>query len=249
MKAFFGTLVAILLILVLAYFIYKGYDHSWTGFEGYINNKGELVPPKRLWDWLQLLIIPTFLAAGVWYLNRSQKKSDQQVETDKQRQQALDNYYDCMTDLLLNKNLRDPNESKEAGKIARTRSLAVFRTLDNDRKAQALQFLYESGLIKKNPIVDLNGADLNGAQLNGARLEGAEVRGVHLERAHFRGANLRDTDFRGSNLTKADFTGARMIGANLTNSAVKGARFRNADLKDAIGLDLQLKGEKGGQDG
>lgn len=238
MKAVLGTLVAIPLILVLAYFIYLGYDHSWTGFEGYINNKGELVPPKRLWDWLQLLVIPTFLAMGVWLLNRSQKKSDQQVETDKQRQQALDNYYDCMTDLLLKENLRNPNDGKEARSIARTRTLAVFRILDVDRKAQALQFLYESDLINKDPIVQLNGADLNGAQLNGAKLAGAELRGVHLEKAHLRGATLRDTDFRGSNLTKADLTGASMINANLTQSVLKGTKRRNADLTGATGHNL-----------
>lgn len=250
MKMVYKTIVALLLILVLGYLTYRGYDHQWTGFQAYINNKGELVPPKKLWDWLQLLIIPTILAVGVWYLNRSQKNSDQQVETDKQRQQALDDYYDCMTDLLLKENLRDPNNCKESRSIARTRTLAVFRILDTNRKAQALQFLYESGLINKGrPIVQLVGADLNGAQLDGATLQSAELRGLYLTKAHLRGANLRDADLRGSNLTKADLTEACMINANLTQSILKGAKLRNADLTGTIGLNPQLSRIKGDHDG
>jgi hypothetical protein len=156
MKTLFKAVIAFLLLSALGYFIYKGYDQTWTGLQGYTNNKGDFIPPKKLWDWLQLLIVPILLAVGIWWLNKSQKKSELQIETDRQRQKTLEDYFVCMTDLLLKEHLRDSCNNQESRSIARTRTLAVLRILDGSRKAQAIQFLYESRLISKNPIVQLN---------------------------------------------------------------------------------------------
>lgn len=234
MKTLLKLVVVFLSISLLGYLLYKGYSQSWTGFQGYINNKGESIPPKKLWDWLQLLIVPTLIAVGVWWLNRSQKKSEQQLEADKQRQATLEDYFDCMTDLLLKESLRDPTKNEEARKIARTRTLVIFRILDGGRKGQALQFLYESGLIDKNPIVHLTGADLKEAKLNGATLMKAEIRGVKLHNAQMKGADLSEADLRGSVFSGADLTNANMTKANLTHSVFTKAKLIHADLSDAI---------------
>ncbi len=230
MKYLFKAIIPFLLLSVLSYLIYKGYDQNWTGFEGYTNNKGEFVPPKKLWDWLQLLIVPILLAIGAWWLNKSQKKSEQHIETDRQRQKALEDYFNCMTDLLLEKNLRDSRNNQEAPAIARTRTLAVLRILDGSRKGQAIQFLYELDLINKNPKVQLNGADLTDASLNGAVLRGAELRGLYFNNAHFKAANMEGADLRGSDFSCADFSDAKMTNANLTQAILKKAKLRNADL-------------------
>ena len=65
-----------------------------------------------------------------------------------------------MAELLLEKKLRT-TENKEVRNVARTRTLAVLRTLDGTRKGIVLRFLKEAGLIdKEKTIVDLEGADL-----------------------------------------------------------------------------------------
>lgn len=234
MKSVLKTLAVLILLLVWAFLIEEGYYQSWTGFQGYTNNKGEFIPPKKLWDWLQLLIVPILLAVGVWWLNKSQKQSDQQIETNRQQQKVLADYFDCMTDLLLKEKLRDPANNKESRSIARTRTLAILRILDGSRKAQALQFLYESGLINKNPIVQLNGADLTGAKLKGATLNGAELRGVHLSRADLKRAQLADADLRGSDLSYADLTQANLINTNLKQANFDKATVRKTRLEGAI---------------
>jgi hypothetical protein len=59
-------------LAVVVALIVKGYSLSWTGFGPSVNEESEPVPPKKLWDWLDLLIVPVFLALGAWLLDGSQ---------------------------------------------------------------------------------------------------------------------------------------------------------------------------------
>jgi len=228
----YRVIIVLLLFVALSYFIDLGCKKDWTGFKGYTNSKSEVIPPKKLWDWMDLLIVPCLLAVGGWWLNKSQKESDQLIETDKQRQKSLEDYFDCMTDLLLKHNLRDTNNS-EARSIARTRTLVLLRMLDGGRKGQAIQFLYESSLINKNPIVSLRGADLTNAKLSGSILRGAELRGAYLINADLTGAQLGEADLRGSDFSKADLSNAVLVKANLKQAIFKEAKLREADLTDS----------------
>jgi len=244
MRILFKLVVALLLLSALSYFTYKGYDQSWTGFQGYTNNKSEFVPPKKLWDWFQLLIVPILIAFGVWWLNKSQKNSDQKVETDRQRQRTLEDYFNYMTTLLLKEHLRDSTKNKEARILSRTRTLSVLRSLDGDRKGQVIQFLYESGLIYKNPIVRLTGANLRHADLNSATLIGAEIRGVYLHDAQLKGVNLLEADLRGSVFYGANLSNADMTKANLIQAVFAGAKLTKADLTGATLVGPELKKAK-----
>jgi uncharacterized protein YjbI with pentapeptide repeats len=242
MNSLLRIIIAIVLLGILACFIYIGYQLSWTGFQGYLNNKEEFIPAKKLWDWMQLLIVPVILAGGAWLLNKSQKKSEQLIEADRQRQKALEDYFDCLTDLILEKNLRDICKNQEARSIARTRTLVLLNNLDPGRKGQALQFLYESGLINKNPIIRLTGANLNNARLDGATLIGAELRGVFFKNAHLRGANLTEADLRGSDFSRADLSESIMMHVNLRQTIFNEACLRKADLQNAITKETDFTG-------
>lgn len=246
LRSLYSVLLVLFGIFILYALVKHGYDQTWTGFQGYTNSKGECVPPKKLWDWLQLLIVPAMIAVGVWWLNKSQRRSEQrikisqeesqqQIETDKQRQKALEDYFECMTDLLLNHKLRDGNQnSREARSIARTRTLAVLRILDGERKAQALQFLYESGLISAVPVISLNGADFSNSNLNGANLREAEIKGAHFKNAHLKCAHLDKALLSGSNFSGADLTGASMNNTDLQQATLNGADLRKTSLRNAI---------------
>ncbi len=171
------SLVVLLVLLVLIILGYK-FNWPWTGLHG-----------KTLYDWLQLLIIPAVLAVGGYLFNYTTVRNEQKatqlrdqteryISLDNQREAALQAYIDNMSDLLLEKNLREPGEDDEVRTIARVRTLTVLPRLDGKRKAIVVKFLHESGLIfRDNWIVDLSGADLRYADLAGTLLVAASLGG------------------------------------------------------------------------
>src|SRR5437764_15450366 len=90
--------VGIGFVVVIALIIF-GYRLDWTGFNG--NTKSG----KTLWDWLQLLIIPVALAGVAIWFNRVERRNEQAITTDNQRETALQAYIDKMSELILEKHL------------------------------------------------------------------------------------------------------------------------------------------------
>ena len=237
MKILVNTLVLVLLLAALVALAFEGYKHPWTGFAGYQILNGEYVSAKTLWDWLDLLIVPLVLAIGAFLLDGSRKRSEQEVESDRQKQEILDEFFDYISELLLDKDLSGANGQKLVREVARTRALTALRLLDGKRKAQVLQFLYEAKLIHANPVIQLNGADFRGALLDEATLSGAELRGVYFSGASIRRANLVGTDLRASdfsdvNFDKSDLTDARFVQATLDGVDLRSAILKNTDLSD-----------------
>ena len=210
---------------------------------------------KTLWDWLELLVVPIVLAlVAVWFSAQERKDDrlaaeqraqiDREIATDRLQDAALQAYYDKMTELLLNEELRNAPAGAEVISIALSRTRATLRSLDNVRKGLLVEFLHEARLIEKqNTIIQLNGADLMGADLMGANLSGANLAGANLN-----GANLAATELARSKLSNADLSGADLsqadlsnavlssallIGANLTGAHLPKANLINADLRDA----------------
>ena len=211
-----------------------------------------------------LLIVPTVLALGVYWLNSSQKKTEQEIEIMRQQQATLEAYYDRMTDLLLHHNLRIPNENDEKRSIARARTLAVLRSLDAERKGQILRFLHESRLLwgevpgeevhnlnsyvygEKNneamPIVNLQGADLSTAKLKEISLGLSDPRGVDMRTGpNEHGTDLRFTVLRGVDLSKADLEGANLSMASFSGSNFSEANLVQTDMRGTNLRDTDLK--------
>jgi len=217
----------------MLWLILKGYSIPWTGFGPGIDSKGNETPAKTLWDWLDLLLVPLLLAIAAWWLDGSRKASELRVEADRQRQKTLDDYLESMTQMLVQQEL--PGQKSDAARrIARTRTLAALRSLDGGRKAQILQFLYEAGLIGRDPVVQLNGADFSNAELDEAVLRHAELRGVHFEGASLKNSILAEADLRGSDFSRADLTGANLKEANLTQAILSDAIVASNALESAI---------------
>ena len=153
---------AILIVLLIGgYFL----NWDWTGFGPYTlpTKDSNFQREKTLWDWLQLFFIPAAIAFGVWWLNRLQQQRDEQlavkraqterdIALDNQREAALQAYLDNMSELLVEKKLRESTDDDEVRKIGRVRTLTVLPRLDPGRKRIVLQFLHESGLIDKESI-------------------------------------------------------------------------------------------------
>ncbi len=250
-------IVAIILVLAIALIII-GYRFNWTGFNG--NTKSG----KTLWDWMQLLFIPVVLAvAGFWFNHRERKaaelrteaereieqqraKADREISFDNQREAALKEYIDKMSELLLHENLRKSKPEDEVRKIARVLTLTVLPRLYAGRKRSVLQFLYESGLIEKGKrIVDLSGADLMGADLIRAALCRANLSDANLSEANLSDCNLEDVNLAGSvliktNLSKSTLNRANLVGTGLCHSNLSEAFLIHADLSTADLIEADL---------
>lgn len=237
------------------------YKWAWTGltdsaypkFDGVEFHRG-----KTLWDWLQLLIIPGVLAFG-GYIYQGVEKQNEQIRTEQQaqteqeiaddriREEALQDYLDRMSELLIEKGLRESESDDEVQSVARARTLTTIQRLDKDRKGLLLQFLQESQLIQTDhTIVNLVGADMRNtvlfnASLERANLQGARLQGAHFLDVNFSGANLQGARLWGimlswANLQSANFTEAQCYGASL-----RGSDFRGANLTRAIFWDADLE--------
>jgi uncharacterized protein YjbI with pentapeptide repeats len=137
-----------------------------------------------------------------------------------------------MKSLLLEEGLRSAGSDSSARAVAQAETLAAFSRLDPNRKALALQFLYESSLIQKvRPIVDLNDVPLEN---------------VRLTDTYLRGADMSGADLSGANLSGADLSGADLSGANLTHTCLADVSFNKgvtkADLSKANLSDADLSG-------
>ncbi len=224
----------------------------WTGF-------GE----KKLWDFLELLIVPVILAVGAFYLedqasNRQEKIADdrykqeqriansryqqeQSIANSRYQQETLKAYFDQITQLLLEKNLRQSNS--EAQVIARARTLSALGELDENRKGLLLKFLNEANLITQDKrVISLVDANLRGANLSEAYLIGANLRGANLSEANLRGANLRGASLSGTNLIRASLSGANLSEASLSGASLSGVNLSGVNLSQASLSGVNLSG-------
>src|SRR6266566_2413567 len=96
-----SSFVILLVLLVLIILGYK-FNWPWTGLHG-----------RTIYDWLQLLIIPAVLAVGGYLFNYTTGRTEREIASDRQREDALQAYIDSMSALLLEKNLRKSGEYDE----------------------------------------------------------------------------------------------------------------------------------------
>jgi len=237
-----GVLAALVfLIIVICGYLF---GWKWTG-----------LPKQTLWDWLDLLIVPVVLAIGGYLFTRSENRATQAAAERRAQDEALQAYLDHISSMLI-PNREQPSLYKarpgdSLSEVARAQTLTVLPRLDGNRKAQVVQFLYESGLIVKgHQVLNLRGADFSRAILSGSRdwmearfirsdllgstltlfgrrgwLWNADLRGVDL-----REAILRDTLLRGAVLIEADFRRADLRGASLFEADLRGAILVEANL-------------------
>lgn len=225
------------LVFALIQTLLAGYGVAWTGFGDYASPQGDYVRGKTLWDWLELLIIPVFLAVGVFILQRSEGTVEREIATDRQQEAALQAYLDRMADLLLKEKLLT-SENEEVWNVARVRTLTVLRGLNAARNNIVLRFLRDIGLAGKQEsklfvAANLEGADLKGVNLIDTNLEHGRLDEADLERAFFISANLKNAILRNTNLQRANLNGTNLYRAVLRNARLQSATLYHANLHSA----------------
>jgi uncharacterized protein YjbI with pentapeptide repeats len=247
----FAAIVAAAIFVGIAYA--RGW--TWTGFARERDHDGETVrPPKTLWDWLQLLLVPFALAAAAFVLNQLQSDREQRREdrrasnqrsqnTDAKREDVLRDYLQQMSDLMLDRDLLRSRRQAEVRALARALTLTAVRQLDGGRKGQLVRFLAEADLIHmSDPKVYLGSADLRGIALQGANLADVQFAGANLSEANLRGAHFAQADFSGTHMWRADLSGAQV--STTIRPGRKplppNVRFEHAGLVEARFVDAKL---------
>ena len=181
-----------------------------------------------------------------------QAKTEKEIAESNQREEALQNYLDRLSDLLIEKNLigkavkfqaasekqaedNQPDlkilEEKElldaASDVIRARTLSLLRRLgkDGERKGHVIRFLIEAEVISKLKL-NLRDADLSGADLRDADLSGANLSGANLSGANLSGADLRCADLSFADLSFATLTKAKSFHAKFVRANLNGANLR-----------------------
>jgi uncharacterized protein YjbI with pentapeptide repeats len=208
---------------------------------------------KTLWDWMDLLLVPLFIATGALLLSRTQRVTErqrakahlaveQEIESDRQQEEALQAYFDRIIELVLKEKLSrfSPDEVRN---VAKTRTHTVLRLLDGRRKGMVVLFLRDSGLIdRSDAIIDLSGSDLHGALLASASLKRVNLAEADLSNADLSDANLSGSYLSATKLSGADLHAANLSGTNLFEASLNDANLTQCNLRDANVHGADLRG-------
>jgi len=284
------ALLAVVIVLIILSILGYIFIWDWTGlnatdFSSTPQNITKTItyqPEKTLWDWLQLLIIPAVLAVAGYIINLTISRGEQaateqraksereatekhaeterEIAQDNQREAALQEYIDKMSELLLHEKLRESAELDEIVTISRVRTLTVLPRLDAKRKSIVLKFLYESRLNQKtihktNVIINLISADLSFADLDNVVLPNIDLHGANLFRAILSFANLNSASLNQATLNIAKLVEVKvheeMLSEGLPSEVLqrkeallKGADMSGANLTNAKVTPEQLKKAK-----
>ncbi len=187
-----------------------------------------------------------------------QHLTDLQIANDQQQEATLQTYLDRMSELLLTNKLGESKPGDAVRNVARARTLTALRRLDPVRKGLLVQFLADSFLIenrqpsdsslieKKQPIVDMQDADLTHADLEYANLYNTYLLNTNLSGADLSGAILDHAYLTAADFSKvtqsncADFSYASLVGANFSGANLSYAILDHTDLRAAnlYGADL-----------
>ena len=218
------SVTAIIVLLAIG-----GAASRWTGFRG-----------MTVRDWLDLLVVPLALVVISFLFTTQQDQRQQEIENqraaaerelavERAQDEALQAYLAQMSTLMLEKDLRNPEEDSEVRTLARARTLTVLRRVDTSHKDEIMQFLLEAALVHRvgesAPVIELGRADLGDVNLREADLAGANLREAHLREAGLRyanlyGANLSSAHLRGADLSEAyGWTDEQIAAANTLEGA------------------------------
>jgi uncharacterized protein YjbI with pentapeptide repeats len=203
------------------------------------------------WAWMEGLLLPLILVGGVYFLYVSGRETGRrlleeralleiEISADRQHEEALQIYFDRMSELLLKEKL-SRFSPEEVRSVARIRTLAVLRGLDARRRGSLLLFLRDSRLVDREAVIDLSGAELAGAVLTLTNLNRLNLSEADLSRANLGGANLAKSYLSCTNLSGANLNSVNLGGADLFEANLSGADLTRANLSKAnlIGADLR----------
>jgi len=188
------------------------------------------------------------LAIGFWYSEQRNAARYQEVESELARIEregeavAAREYFDQMSQLVLEKDLLGSGEEDDVQRLARARTITALANSDAEDNRSVTRFLAGLDLVTgSDPVRLLRNSYLPNAELSGAFLPAADLYVSSLRGADLSNAFLMSANLGGSILSDADLEGAKLMYADLDHAELDGADLRNADLTRAsmVGADLR----------
>jgi len=279
-KQIISITVIVLIVVLVTELSYTQSWLDWTGFgpdtittqEELVNGKKRTVTKiitqtksgKAFWDWLELLLVPGFLAWLSYKLGKieqeramqleaiEQKRADQlrqieqeradqlrQIEqeraTNNLRNEAQQAYFNRMENLLLNKESGTSEYDDSLQDVIKIYTVTILRRLQGDKE------------LTDEVLNFLRDSDLLKFALENAILKNIKFDKPDLYRANFKGAILEniqmvEANLLQSNLEKAILTNAQLEVAVLTEANLKEAHLEGANLKGANLQGANLEG-------
>lgn len=118
-----------LVVVIFALAIWPDLGPDWTGFGKHDPN---ILRAKTLWDWMELLIVPIGLAMIAIWFNQKRRDTELEIASDRLRGEALQLYFDRMSDLLLEHNLYKADKNNDVRFIARARTFSTLSVLSHN---------------------------------------------------------------------------------------------------------------------
>jgi uncharacterized protein YjbI with pentapeptide repeats len=168
-------------------------------------------------------------------------RSLQESEGDREtiRRAAVKSIQDQVEGLKLLSNEDDLEKESLTRKIIQAMVAVTSSELDGLHRANLVRLLYDSGWLRGDRVVSMDGlnlraAELGGASLSGVCLSGADLSGADLSGADLTGADLHRCTLCGSDLQSACLVGANLLGADLRYSRLQRANLERADLRSTF---------------
>lgn len=189
---------------------------------------------KKLWDWLELLIVPALLTFLSFFITFNVNKRQQEIENQRYQQSVMREYLKDMTELSTqisspSKSIKNP---KPLISVASARTLTALNELDKERKRELMEFLSNSGLLQQISLrrANLEGTDLSFLWLKDADMQNSNLKNTKFYKANIGGANLRyaamnDADFREAVYDKCTLVENKSI----LEQATEEKRFKDPD--------------------
>jgi uncharacterized protein YjbI with pentapeptide repeats len=222
---------------------------------------------KQRWFW-EIATIPIVLTSTVilsavcqtlYVENREDARQvrEQHFQDELTREDLFSRYLADMTELVLRfegrsdfvgDQYRLDGTSALGNSLANARTMATIPRLDAGRKALALKFLYNTGLLSHGepfqadwPVMRVNTSVPIGVSLMGQDFSEVELTGSDFAGANLTGVNLKRTDLSHSGVSGVNFSDAILVEANLEGAFARGAHFERTDLTGANlrGIDVQ----------
>jgi hypothetical protein len=210
-------------------------------------------------NWLELLVVPLALVViGILFSvqqdARQQRIEDQRAAAERElaeqraQDEVLQAYLDQMSQLMLDRNLLEVEQSSPVHDLVRghgdpvhtlaqARTSTVILRLDAEHNESVTRFLSDSGLT--------SGSTASSGLLSEIVLSHATLSGAYLPNANLGGAGLFQTDLREANLSGADLSDAELGGADLSGADLSGANLSFASGISNEELEQQAKSLEG----
>jgi len=235
-----------LTILIVA--ILVGYRYPSVGFSNYTSPSGEFERGKTFWDWMQLFVIPLILARLAYRLSSAQRNKELKIAQLEKSADALKNYLDYMTKLLIEQDYTDDEKFEGAARLMRARTLIVLESLNGKQKGHLLRFLIETELLdKEQTYLKMKRANLTKLELDPGgygdfNLDGVNLDSANLEWCHFQNIQMNGVSMRNANLENVDLTSASLEYILLNHSDIYNAKLSKAKMYKADLRDANLEG-------